>query len=106
MRKPRDFDAEIEALDQKARTLRQRKIMQLGELVIACRADALPIDVLAGALLAAGASKDAATKEVWRKAGAAMFQQNAEQRAPHANATATSSGDGGTLPLDGNTRPR
>ena len=106
MRKPRDFDAEIEALDQKARTLRQRKIMQLGELVIACRADALPIDVLAGALLAAGASKDAGAKEAWRKAGAAMFQHKAEQAAPRANAAAAPSSDGGTLPLDGNTRPR
>lgn len=106
MRKPRDFDAEIEALDQKARTLRQRKIMQLGELVIACRADTLPIDVLAGALLAAGASKDAGTKEAWRKAGAAMFQDKAERGSPRANNATAAPSEGGTLPLDGNTRPR
>ena len=40
MRKPRDFDAELKALDDKARELRTRKVQQLGELVIATGADA------------------------------------------------------------------
>ena len=35
MRKPRDFDAELKALGDKARDLKSRKVQQLGELVIA-----------------------------------------------------------------------
>ena len=41
MRKLRDFDAELKALDDKARGLKTRKVQQLGELVIATGADAL-----------------------------------------------------------------
>jgi len=74
MRKPRDFDAELKALNDKARTLRARKVSQLGELVIACNADGLPIEQLAGALLAT-AKADAATKEAWRRDGAAFFRK-------------------------------
>ena len=75
MRKPRDFDAELKALGDKARQLREQKLRQLGELVIAANADALPIDQLAGALLDAADTKDAATKEGWRRRGAAFFQR-------------------------------
>ena len=39
MRKPRDFDAELKALGDKARDLKNRKVQQLGELVIATGAD-------------------------------------------------------------------
>jgi hypothetical protein len=72
MRKPRDFDSELRALNDKAKQLRSRKIDQLGELVIAYGADALPIEQLAGALLAA-IEADARTKEGWRQRGAAFF---------------------------------
>jgi len=77
MRKPRDFDAELKALDDKAKALKTRKLLQLGELVIACRADALPVEEFAGALLTAVDTKDAATKEAWRKRGASFFQRPA-----------------------------
>ncbi|WP_242139914.1 conjugal transfer protein TraD [Sphingomonas sp. TREG-RG-20F-R18-01] len=77
MRKPRDFDAELKALGDKAKVLRDRKLVQLGELAVATGADALPVEMLAGALLAAAQSKDAATKEAWRKSGAAFFQRTA-----------------------------
>ena len=50
MRKPRDFDAELKALEDKARELKARKVQQLGELVIATGADALTPEELAGAL--------------------------------------------------------
>jgi len=73
MRKPRDYDAELKALDDKAKRLRARKVQQLGELVVACGADAVPLDQLAGALLIAASSTDSATKENWRKRGAAFF---------------------------------
>ena len=73
MRKPRDFDAELQALTDKAKTLKTKKQGQLGELVIATGADALSIEQLAGALLdAIGA--DATRKEAWRKSGAAFFR--------------------------------
>ncbi len=51
MRKPRDFDAELKALGDKARDLKSRKVQQLGELVIATGADSLSTDELAGALI-------------------------------------------------------
>ncbi len=57
MRKPKDFDAELKVLDDKARLLRTRKLQQLGELVVATGADATPIEILAGALLAAADAK-------------------------------------------------
>lgn len=73
MRKPRDFDAELQALNDKAKALKTKKQGQLGELVIATGADALSIEQLAGALLdTVGA--DAARKEAWRKSGAAYFR--------------------------------
>jgi hypothetical protein len=51
MRKPRDFDEELKALQDKARDLKSRKVQQLGELVIATGADSLSVDELAGALI-------------------------------------------------------
>jgi Conjugal transfer protein TraD. len=74
MRKPRDFDAELHALNDKAKALKTKKQNQLGELVIATGADGLPIEQLAGALLDA-VSADASRKEAWRKSGADFFRQ-------------------------------
>ncbi|UXC91409.1 conjugal transfer protein TraD [Sphingobium sp. RSMS] len=96
MRKPRDFDSEIKALADKARQLKERRVRQLGELVAACGADALDADLLAGALLHAVAVKDAATKEGWRKTGAAFFR--GEKRQP---ASGVERSPSGTLPLEG-----
>ena len=73
MRKPRDFDSELKALADKARQLKERRVRQLGELVLATGADVLDPDELAGALLDAAGS-DAAHKEGWRRRGAAFFQ--------------------------------
>ncbi len=75
MRKPRDIDSELKALEAKAKALKERRVRQLGELVIATGADALDADMLAGALLGAAATRDASTKEGWRKAGANFFQR-------------------------------
>ena len=74
MRKPRDYDAELKTLDSKARQLRERKVKQLGELVIACGADAMPIEQLAGMLLVSADERAPATKEEWEAKGAAFFQ--------------------------------
>jgi hypothetical protein len=77
MRKPRDFDAELKALEDKAKRLKEQKLRQLGELVAAIGADALPTEQLAGALLAAVEADDLVTREDWRKRGAAFFQGKA-----------------------------
>ena len=74
MRKPRDFDAELKALDNKARGLKGRKLQQLGELAIATGAHALTADELAGALIVLAETKEAAKREAWARRGAAFFQ--------------------------------
>ena len=82
MRKPRDFDAELKALDDKARGLKARKVRQLGELVIATGADALSADELAGALIVLAETRDAGKKEAWSKRGAAFFQSRSRRTGP------------------------
>lgn len=84
MRKPRDFDAELKALEDKARELKTRKVQQLGELVIATGADALDIDTLAGGLLHLADAGDAARKEGWRKRGAGFFRGGKASAPPSA----------------------
>jgi hypothetical protein len=82
MRKPRDYDAELRALEDKARELKTRKVQQLGELVIATGADALTADELAGALVALAETKDAGKREAWARRGAAFFQGRSRRSAP------------------------
>src|SRR5262249_14245350 len=85
MRKPRDFDAELKALGDKARDLKSRKVQQLGELVIATGADALSAEELAGALIVLAETKEAAKREAWSKRGAAFFQGRSRRSAPAAD---------------------
>lgn len=100
MRKPRDYDAELKALEDKARELKTRKVQQLGELVIATGADALSADELAGALVALAEIKDAGKREAWAKRGAAFFRGKARRSAP-----ATERNAGGAPPQPGGTQP-
>lgn len=97
MRKPRDYDSELQALSEKAKQLKSRKVLQLGELVIATGADALDPEMLTGALLGAAKTKDAKEREAWRASGAAFFrgQSRAADRGSAANAGSgqTSKGD-------------
>ena len=102
MRKPRDYDSELQALSDKAKQLKERKLHQLGEVVLATGADALSPEQLAGALLSAVESTDAAIKEGWRKRGAAFFQatprsarragRNEHRDAPDEGSVASASG--------------
>lgn len=101
MRKPKDFDTELKALADKAKAIKERRVRQLGELVAATGADTLDADLLAGALLDAVTSKDAAMREGWRKAGAAFFQVKARQPAPRPEQQPE-----GALPLQGGAAPR
>lgn len=89
MRKPRDFNAELQALSDRAKALKAARLTQLGELVIATGADALGTEVLAGALLAAIGNEDAARKEAWRKRGAAFFQQRSGRKATQQTSAAS-----------------
>jgi hypothetical protein len=81
MRKPRDFDAELKALKDKARDLKSRKVQQLGELVISTGADALSAAELAGALIVLAETTDAGKREAWAKRGAAFFQGRSRRTA-------------------------
>jgi hypothetical protein len=81
MRKPRDFDAELKALEDKTRELKSRKVQQLGELIISTGADALSAEELAGALLVLTETKDAGKREAWAKRGAAFFRGRSRRAA-------------------------
>ncbi|MEZ5710860.1 MAG: conjugal transfer protein TraD [Blastomonas sp.] len=96
MRKPRDFDSELKALADKAKQLKERRVQQLGELVIATGADATDAETLAGALLVIAETCEAQRKEAWRKRGAAFFQSKARKRGGGPQGQLD-----GTLPLDG-----
>ncbi len=93
MRKPRDIDAELRALAEKAKGLKARKVTQLGELVVATDAQALDPDILTGVLLAAAEVEDSEMKEAWRRRGAAFFREQGASgkaggkagRGPHPN---------------------
>ena len=76
-RKPRDYDAELQTLMDKAKKLKSQKTVQLGELVQVTGADALPIEALAGALLAAveQSKKQPEALARWAERGQALFQQ-------------------------------
>jgi hypothetical protein len=100
MRKPRDYDAELKALEDKARDLKTRRVQQLGELVIATGADALAVEELAGALVASAETKDAGKREAWAKRGAAFFQGRSRR-----SASATDRDTGGAQTQPGGAQP-
>jgi hypothetical protein len=100
MRKPRDFDAELKSLEDKARDLKARKVQQLGELVISTGADALGTEELAGALIVLTETKDAGKREAWAKRGAAFFQGRTRR-----TASAPDRDVGGAQPQPGGAQP-
>jgi hypothetical protein len=75
-RKPRDYDAELQALMEKAKKVKTQKTTQLGELVQVVGADALPMEALAGALLAAIEQSKKTPEAVgrWTERGQSFFQ--------------------------------
>lgn len=101
MRKPRDFDSELKALTEKAKLLQERKLRQLGELVVATGADALPIEQLAGVLLAASDAPDMMMKEDWRARGSAFFQKARRSSRAAAGAGGATPNRGGPPPAAG-----
>lgn len=103
MRKPRNYDAELKALSDKVRDLKEKKVRQFGELVIATGADALDIETLAGGLLAMVA--EPGRKEAMRQRGAAFFRGGAEAGAASAP-DARGARQGGGHATAGGTGPR
>jgi hypothetical protein len=92
MRKVRDYDAELKALEDKARDLKARRVEQLGTLVTATGADTLDMETLAGALLDAVAAQNAEAKEAWRAKGAAFFQRRGRKAGRAADGNGDSTG--------------
>lgn len=96
-RKPRDYDAELQALMEKAKKVKNQKTVQLGELVQIVGADALSFEMLAGVLIEAvehakGHPEKAAR---WTNAGKAFLDAGGKRgkKAEPANAaTSTKSG--------------
>src|SRR6516225_7087245 len=103
MRKPRNFDAELKALGDKARGLKSRRVQQLGELVIATGADALSTDELAGALIVLAETKEAGKREAWAKRGGAFFQGRSRRTAsaPERDTGRATAQSGGVQPAPG-----
>ena len=98
-RKPRDYDAELQALMDRAKKVKTQKTTQLGELVQVVGADALPFDALAGALLAAVEQSKKTPEAVarWTERGQAFFQQGGKRGAKAAtgNTAGGAAGDNG-----------
>jgi hypothetical protein len=91
MRKVRDYDAELKALESRAKAIKARRVEQLGQLVTATGADALDMETLAGALLDA-VTMDAKAKEAWRAKGAAFFQRRGRKAGRAADGNGDSTG--------------
>jgi hypothetical protein len=100
-RKPRDYDAELQALMEKAKKVKTQKTTQLGELVQVVGADALPIEALAGALLAAIEQSKKTPEAVarWTERGQAFFQQGGKRgaKAETGDTTGGTAGDNGAV---------
>ena len=102
VRKPRDYDAELKALSEKAQALKERKIRQLGELVVATGADALDVEFLAGGLLDMSTITDAGRQVSMRAAGAAFFRDGSRGAGAPASANrGKPAQDGGNAPSGG-----
>ena len=101
-RKPRDYDAELLALMEKTRKVKTQKTTQLGELVQVTGADALPIEALAGALLAAVEQSRKTPEAVarWTERGHSFFQGGGKRGSNKAS-TSTSEPAGGTAGNNG-----
>jgi len=103
-RKPRDYDAELQALMEKAKKVKSQKTIQLGELVQIIGADALPVEALAGALLAAVEQAREKPEAIarWTERGQAFFQAGGKRgkarSASAGDAAAGAAGHGGAQP--------
>lgn len=93
MRKVRDYDAELNALRDKAKAIKARKVEQLGALVVATGADALDLEVIAG-MLRHGVmeAKQDSVKEGWRADGATFLKGRGRKNNEAAESDGTGAG--------------
>jgi hypothetical protein len=99
-RRPRDIEAELKALQDRARQLKSKQKAQLGELLMATgAADTLDPDALAGVLLDAieRAKSDKPAVEGWRKRGETFFRRE-RAAAKAADAASPANGAAGIGP--------
>lgn len=94
MRKPRDIDAELRELARKTKDLKTRKVVQLGELVIATGAAELDAEHLAGVLISAIETQSPETTQAWKTKGAAFFRKSAGRAGAAAKGDPASAGQG------------
>ncbi len=101
-RKPRNYDAELQALMEKAKKVKTQKTTQLGELVQVVGADALSFEALAGALLAAVEQSKKTPEAVarWTERGQTFFQQGGKRgkQATAGDPASGSTGNGSPAP--------
>ena len=80
-RRPRDDDAELQALMERAKKVKTQKTTRLGEMVQVVGTDALPIEALASALLATIEQSKKTPEAVarWTERGQAFFQKGGKR---------------------------
>ena len=93
MRQPRNYDAALRALTERAKTLKTRKIAQLGEVTVAVGAGDLEPEIIAGMLLASLDGMTPARQAEWRARGEAFFRERRPRRAASAASKGAETGD-------------
>ena len=80
-RKPKDYDAELQALMERTKKVKSAKTVQLGEIAQLVGADALPLEAFAGALMAAleQSKKQPEAIARWTERGEALFQKGGKR---------------------------
>ncbi len=96
-RTPRDYDAELQALMEKAKKVKNQKTVQLGELVQIVGADTLSFETLAGVLIEAVEQAKGQPEKAagWTEAGKTFFQEGGKRgkKTKPANAAGVAKGD-------------
>ena len=104
-RKPKDYDAELQALMEKRKKLISQKTTQFGELVQVTGADTLPIEALAGVLLAAveQGKKQPEAVARWTERGQSFFQAGGKRgsKTSTGEPAGGAAGDNGKAPAPG-----
>ena len=97
-RKPKDYEAELQALMERTKKVKSQKTVQLGEIAQLVGADALPLEAFAGALMAAleQSKKQPEAIARWTERGATLFQAGGKRgKAPKSgDTTPGSTGNG------------
>ena len=80
-RKPKDYEAELQALMERTKKVKSQKTVQLGEIAQLVGADTLPLEAFAGALMAAleQSKKQPEAIARWTERGATLFQAGSKR---------------------------